>query len=283
MSAEAILTRTFGRSDSHTLGVYRETGGYQAWAKAQAMEPTAILEEVKRSNLRGLGGAGFPTGTKWSFIPKNHPGPIYLVINADEGEPGTFKDRYLLERDPHALIEGMLIAARAIRSATGFVYIRGEYVEPWRRFAAAVREAYEARYLGNGFDIVVHRGAGAYICGEETGLISSLEGEKGWPKLKPPFPAIKGAFGGPTIVNNVETICHVPHIIARGAAWFASLGTKTQGGTRMYSVSGRVTRPGVYEASVAITLRRLIAELAGGATRNGRLKAAAPAGPAAPT
>jgi len=281
MSAEAILTRNFARSDSHTLGVYRETGGYQAWAKAQAMEPTAILDEVKRSNLRGLGGAGFPTGTKWSFIPKNHPGPVYLVINADEGEPGTFKDRYLLERDPHALIEGMLIAARAIRSATGFVYVRGEYVEPWRRFAAAVREAYEARYLGDGFDIVVHRGAGAYICGEETGLISSLEGKKGWPKLKPPFPAIKGAFGAPTIVNNVETICQVPHIINRGAEWFAGLGTKTQGGTRMYSVSGRVARPAVYETSVSITLRQLIYDLAGGVTGNGKLKAVVPGGSSA--
>jgi NADH-quinone oxidoreductase subunit F len=281
MSGEAILTRNFARSDSHTLGVYRETGGYQAWAKAQAMEPAAILEEVKRSNLRGLGGAGFPTGTKWSFIPKSHPGPVYLVINADEGEPGTFKDRYLLECDPHALIEGMLIAARAIRSATAFVYVRGEYVEPWRRFTAAVREAYEARYLGNGFDIVVHRGAGAYICGEETGLISSLEGKKGWPKLKPPFPAIKGAFGAPTIVNNVETICQVPHIINRGAEWFAGLGTKTQGGTRLYSVSGRVARPAVYEASVSITLRQLIYDRAGGVTGNGKLKAVVPGGSSA--
>jgi NADH-quinone oxidoreductase subunit F len=281
MSGEAILTRNFARSDSHTLDVYRETGGYQAWAKAQAMEPAAILEEVKRSNLRGLGGAGFPTGTKWSFIPKSHPGPVYLVINADEGEPGTFKDRYLLERDPHALIEGMLIAARAIRSATAFVYVRGEYVEPWRRFSAAVREAYEAHYLGNGFDIVVHRGAGAYICGEETGLISSLEGKKGWPKLKPPFPAIKGAFGAPTIVNNVETICQVPHIINRGAEWFAGLGTKTQGGTRMYSVSGRVARPAVYEASVSITLRQLIYDRAGGVTGNGTLKAVVPGGSSA--
>jgi NADH-quinone oxidoreductase subunit F len=282
MSGEAILTRNFARSDSHTLSVYRETGGYQAWTKAQAMEPAAILEEVKRSNLRGLGGAGFPTGTKWSFIPKNHAGPVYLVINADEGEPGTFKDRYLLERDPHALIEGMLIAARAIRSATAFVYVRGEYVEPWRRFSAAVREAYEAGYLGNGFDIVVHRGAGAYICGEETGLISSLEGTKGWPKLKPPFPAIKGAFGAPTIVNNVETICQVPHILNRGAEWFAGLGTKTQGGTRMYSVSGRVARPAVYEAPVSITLRQLIYELAGGVTGNGKLKAVVPGGSSAP-
>ena len=281
MTGETILTRNFERSDSHTLRAYVETGGYRAWAKAQAMEPAAIVDEVKRANLRGLGGAGFPTGTKWSFIPNNHAGPVYLVINADEGEPGTFKDRYLLERDPHALVEGMLIAARAIRSATAFVYVRGEYVEPWRRFSTAVREAYEAGHLGKGFDIVVHRGAGAYICGEETGLISSLEGKKGWPKLKPPFPAIKGAFGAPTIVNNVETICHVPHIVNRGAAWFAALGTKTQGGTRMYSVSGRVVRPGVYEAPVGITLRQLIYERAGGVTGNGRLKAVVPGGSSA--
>jgi NADH-quinone oxidoreductase subunit F len=281
MTGEAILTRNFARSDSHTLRAYVETGGYQAWAKAQAMEPAALVDEVKRANLRGLGGAGFPTGTKWSFIPKNHAGPVYLVINADEGEPGTFKDRYLLERDPHALVEGMLIAARAIHSAKAFVYIRGEYVEPWRRFSVAVREAYEAQHLGKGLDIVVHRGAGAYICGEETGLISSLEGKKGWPKLKPPFPAIKGAFGAPTIVNNVETICHVPHIINRGAAWFAGLGTKTQGGTRMYSVSGRVARPAVYEAPVGITLRQLIYERAGGVTGNGRLKAVVPGGSSA--
>ena len=281
MTGETILMRNFARSDSHTLRAYVETGGYQAWAKAQAMEPAAIVEEVKAANLRGLGGAGFPTGTKWSFIPKNHAGPVYLVINADEGEPGTFKDRHLLERDPHALVEGMLIAARAIRSATAYVYIRGEYVEPWRRFSAAVAEAYAAQHLGRGFDIVVHRGAGAYICGEETGLISSLEGKKGWPKLKPPFPAIKGAFGAPTIVNNVETICHVPHIITRGAAWFAALGTKTQGGTRMYSVSGRVARPGLYEAPVGITLRQLIYERAGGVTGNGRLKAVVPGGSSA--
>jgi NADH-quinone oxidoreductase subunit F len=277
-----LLTRNFHRPDSHTLAAYRETGGYAAWAKAQQMEPAAITEDIKKSNLRGLGGAGFPTGMKWSFIPKSHAGPVYLVINADEGEPGTFKDRYLLERDPHALIEGMLVAARAVRSAVAFVYIRGEYVEPWRRFSQAVREAYDAGYLGQSLDVIVHRGAGAYICGEETGLISSLEGKKGWPKLKPPFPAVKGAFGQPTIVNNVETICHVPHIINRGAEWFAGLGTKTQGGTRMYSVSGRVGRPGVYEAPVSITLRQLIYDVAGGVTGNGRLKAVVPGGSSAP-
>jgi NADH-quinone oxidoreductase subunit F len=279
--SEKVLTRNFEVADSHTLKVYRDTGGYTALAKAQGMEPAAIVDEVKKSNLRGLGGAAFPTGMKWSFIPKDHAGPVYLVINADEGEPGTFKDRYLLERDPHALIEGMIIAARAIKSALGFVYIRGEYVEPWRRFSAAVREAYDAGYLGKGFDIVVHRGAGAYICGEETGLISSLEGKKGWPKVKPPFPAIKGAFGAPTIVNNVETICCVPHIINRGAAWFAGLGSKTQGGTRMYSVSGRVNAPGVYEESCGITLRQLI-ERAGGVSGSGVLKGVVPGGSSAP-
>jgi NADH-quinone oxidoreductase subunit F len=273
--------RNFERPNSHTLAVYREHGGYAAWEKARQIEPAALLEEVKQSNLRGLGGAGFPTGAKWSFIPKNHTGPVYLVVNADEGEPGTFKDRYLLEKDPHALIEGMLIAARAIRCALGFVYIRGEYVQPWRRFSAAVKEAYDAGLLGKGFDIVVHRGAGAYICGEETGLISSLEGKKGWPKVKPPFPAIKGAFAQPTIVNNVETLACVPPIISRGAAWFAGLGTRTQGGTRMYSVSGRVKRPAVYETSVSITLRQLI-ELAGGVSHSGRLKAVVPGGGSAP-
>jgi NADH-quinone oxidoreductase subunit F len=282
VTGEKLLSRRFGRTDSHTLASYREDGGYTAWAKARSLEPTAITEEVKKSNLRGLGGAGFPTGVKWSFIPKSHAGPVYLVVNGDEGEPGTFKDRYLLERDPHALIEGMLIAARAVRSEKGFVYIRGEYVEPWRRFSSAVREAYEVGYLGQGFDVVVHRGAGAYICGEETGLISSLEGKKGWPKLKPPFPAVKGAFGAPTIVNNVETLCQLPHIVNRGAEWFAGLGTNTQGGTRLYSVSGRVKRPAVYEASVAITLRQLIYDLAGGVTGNGRLKAVVPGGSSAP-
>jgi NADH-quinone oxidoreductase subunit F len=276
--AEIVLMRNFGRADSHTLAAYRASGGYAAWEKAKTMEPAAITEEVKKSNLRGLGGAGFPTGMKWSFIPRNHAGPVYLVINADEGEPGTFKDRYLLERDPHALVEGMLITARAIRSALGFVYIRGEYVQPWRVFSGAVQEAYDAGLLGHGFDVVVHRGAGAYICGEETGLLSSLEGKKGWPKIKPPFPAVKGAFGAPTIVNNVETIACVPPIISRGAEWFAGLGTKTQGGTRMYSLSGRVKKPGVYEASCAVTLRSLIYEHAGGVSGTGRLKAVVPGG-----
>jgi NADH-quinone oxidoreductase subunit F len=288
-AVEKIFTRNFDRPNSHTLAVYRETGGYTALPKALGMEPAAITEEVKKSNLRGLGGAAFPTGMKWSFIPKGSTAPKYLVINADEGEPGTFKDRYLLERDPHALIEGMIIASRAIDSHLAFVYIRGEYVKPWQVFSGAVKEAYEAGMFGkniqgSGFDldVVVHRGAGAYICGEETGLLSSLEGKKGWPKIKPPFPAVKGAFGHPTIVNNVETIAAVPHIINRGAEWFAGLGTKTQGGTRLYSVSGHVVKPGVVEASVAVTLRSLIYDHCGGIRAGHRLKAVVPGGGSAP-
>jgi len=285
---EKILSRLFDVEGSHTLPVARTHGAYTALAKALRMEPAAITEEVKKSNLRGLGGAGFPTATKWAFIPKGSPAPKYLVVNADEGEPGTFKDRYILERDPHALIEGMLIAARAIDSHLGFVYVRGEYVQSWRIFSAAVREAYEAGLLGKdiqgtgtGFDIVVHRGAGAYICGEETGLISSLEGKKGWPKVKPPFPAIKGAFGQPTIVNNVETLAAVPPIINRGGEWFAGLGTKSQGGTRLYSVSGHIVKPGLVEAPVSITLRALIYDECGGIRNGRRLKAVVPGGSSA--
>jgi NADH-quinone oxidoreductase subunit F len=288
MSSEKIFTRNFHLADSHTLTRYRETGGYTALAKAFGMEPAAITEEVKKANLRGLGGAAFATGVKWGFIPKGSTAPRYLVINADEGEPGTFKDRYLMERDPHALIEGMVIAARAIGSHVGFVYIRGEYVKPWRILDGAVKEAYAAGFLGTNiqgsgfdFDIVLHRGAGAYICGEETGLLSSLEGKKGWPKIKPPFPAIKGAFGHPTIVNNVETIMAVPHIINRGAAWFAGLGTKSQGGTRLYSVSGHVVKPGVVEAPVSVTLRQLIYDHCGGIRGGRTLKAVVPGGSSA--
>jgi NADH-quinone oxidoreductase subunit F len=283
--AERVFMRNFDRPDSHTLAAYRASGGYEAFRKAVEMGPEAVHAEVKTSNLRGLGGAGFPTGTKWGFVPKQRTGPAFLVVNADEGEPGTFKDRYLLERDPHALIEGMLIASYAIGCQTSFIYIRGEYVRPWRIFSDAVREAEAAgllgsNILGTGFDhrIVVHRGAGAYICGEETGLLSSLEGKKGWPKIKPPFPAVKGAFGQPTVVNNVETICALPPIVSRGGAWFAGLGTPSQGGTRMFSVSGHVARPGVYELPVTATMRELIYTHAGG-IRDGRaLKGVVPGG-----
>ncbi len=285
---ERVLTRNFDRPNSHTLAGYRATGGYEALQKAFTMGGEAIVAEVKKANLRGLGGAGFPTGTKWGFVPKQRTGPVYLVVNADEGEPGTFKDRYIMERDPHALIEGMLIAAYAIGCETSFIYIRGEYVRPWRIFAEAVREAEAAgllgpNILGSGFThrIIVHRGAGAYICGEETGLLSSLEGKKGWPKIKPPFPAIKGAFGQPTVVNNVETLACLPPIITRSGEWFAALGTKSQGGTRIFSVSGHVKRPGIYELPVSATLRELIYDHAGGIRGDRALKAVVPGGSSA--
>jgi NADH-quinone oxidoreductase subunit F len=267
--------------DSYTVG-----GGYQAARKALfSMTSAEIIEEVIRSNLRGLGGAGFPTGRKWSFIPKASPKPKYLVVNADEGEPGTFKDRYILERDPHALLEGMLIAAYAIESHKAYVYIRGEYFRPAHRFARAVEEAYANGWLGrniqgSGFDldVVIHRGAGAYICGEETALLTSLEGGKGFPKLKPPFPAISGLFQCPTIVNNVETLACLPYIVVHGATEFAALGTPRQGGTRLFSISGHVNRPGLYEAPVGVALRELIETYAEGVRGGRKLKAVIPGG-----
>ena len=265
---------------------YVAGGGYIAAKRAlSSMKPEQIIDEVMTSNLRGLGGAGFPTARKWSFIPKNSPKPKYLVVNGDEGEPGTFKDRYILERDPHALLEGMIIAAYAIGSHKAYVYIRGEYFRSAQRFDRAVQEAYAHDWLGkniqgSGFDldVVIHRGAGAYICGEETALLSSLEGGKGFPKLKPPFPAISGLFQCPTIVNNVETLACVPFILREGAERFAGIGTPKQGGTRLFCVSGHVNRPGVYEASVSVTLRELIEGHAQGVRGGRTLKAVIPGG-----
>ncbi|PYR30001.1 MAG: hypothetical protein DMF92_09985, partial [Acidobacteria bacterium] len=252
-----VLSTRFKDAGGAWWDAYIADEGYAAARKAFSMTPAQIVDEVSRANLRGLGGAGFPTGRKWSFIPKGSPKPKYLVVNADEGEPGTFKDRYILERDPHALLEGMLIAAFAIGSHKAYVYIRGEYFRPAYRFNRAVEEAYARGWLGkniqgSGFDldVVIHRGAGAYICGEETALLTSLEGGKGFPRLKPPFPAISGLFQCPTIVNNVETLACVPFILRGGAERFAGLGTPKQGGTRLFSVSGHVNRPGLYETSV---------------------------------
>jgi NADH-quinone oxidoreductase subunit F len=264
---------------------YAATGGYLAARKAlTSMTPEQVTGEVSRANLRGLGGAGFPTGRKWSFIPKETVKPKYLVVNADEGEPGTFKDRYIMERDPHALLEGILIAAYAIGGHKAYVYIRGEYFRPARRLQRAIDEAYRHGWLGaniqgTGFDleVVIHRGAGAYICGEETALLTSLEGGKGFPRIKPPFPAISGLFACPTIVNNVETLACVPFILRHGAERFAELGTDTQGGTRLFCVSGHVVRPGVYEEPVRVTLRHLI-ERTGGVRNGNRLKAVIPGG-----
>jgi NADH-quinone oxidoreductase subunit F len=281
-----VLSLRFGSDQAASLQSYVAAGGYQSARKALlSLTPEEIIAEVAASKLRGLGGAGFPTARKWSFIPKESPKPKYLVVNADEGEPGTFKDRYLLERDPHAVLEGMLIAACAIGSHKAYVYIRGEYYQPARRFNTAVEEAYAAGWLGHdiqgsGFDldVVIHRGAGAYICGEETALLTSLEGGKGFPRLKPPFPAISGLFQSPTIVNNVETLACVPFILREGARRFAELGSHVQGGTRLFSVCGHVNRPGLYEASVATTLRDLVEVHAQGVRGGRKLKAVVPGG-----
>ena len=280
-----VLSTRFRNSDGTWLDNYVSGGGYLAARRVlTSMTQEQVTEEVSRAKLCGLGGAGFPTGRKWSFIPKETPKPKYLVVNADEGEPGTFKDRYILERDPHALLEGILIAAYAIGSHKAYVYIRGEYFRPAKRLQRAIDEAYNRGWLGEniqgtGFtlDVVIHRGAGAYICGEETALLTSLEGGKGFPRVKPPFPAISGLFACPTIVNNVETLACVPFIIRNGAERFAAIGTESQGGTRLFCVSGHVVRPGVYEEPVSVTLRQLI-ERAGGVRNGNKLKAVIPGG-----
>ena len=280
-----VLSTRFKDPDGTWLDDYLADDGYLAARKVlTSMTPAEVIEEVSKPNLRGLGGAGFPAGRKWSFVPKETKKPKYLVVNADEGEPGTFKDRYIMERDPHALIEGLIIAAFAIGSHKAYVYIRGEYFRSARRLQRALDEAYSQGWLGQdiqgtGFDldVVIHRGAGAYICGEETALLTSLEGGKGFPKLKPPFPAISGLFSCPTIVNNVETLACVPFILRNGAERFAAIGAARQGGTRLFCVSGHVVQPGVYEEPVTITLRELI-EKAGGVREGKRLKAVIPGG-----
>ena len=281
-----VLSTRFKDPDGTWLEDYVADDGYLAARKAlTSMTPEEVIEEVSKPNLRGLGGAGFPAGRKWSFVPRETERPKYLVVNADEGEPGTFKDRYIMERDPHALIEGMIIAAYAIGSHKAYVYIRGEYFRSAKRLQRALDEAYSQGWLGEdiqgtGFDldVVIHRGAGAYICGEETALLTSLEGGKGFPKLKPPFPAISGLFSCPTIVNNVETLACVPFILRNGAERFATIGTARQGGTRLFCVSGHVVRPGVYEEPVSITLRELIEDAAAGVRDGNKLKAVIPGG-----
>ena len=280
-----VLSTRFKDPDGAWFKDYVADGGYVAARKAlTSMTPEQVIDEVNNAKLRGLGGAGFPTGRKWSFIPKGSTKPKYLVVNADEGEPGTFKDRYIMERDPHALLEGMIIAAHAIGSHKAYVYIRGEYFRPANRLQRAIDEAYNQNWLGKnlqgtGFDldIVIHRGAGAYICGEETALLTSLEGGKGFPRIKPPFPAISGLFSCPTIVNNVETLACVPYILRNGAERFAGIGADSQGGTRLFCVSGHVVRPGVYEEPAGVTLRHLI-ERAGGVRNGNKLKAVIPGG-----
>ena len=281
-----VLSTRFKDPEGTWFEDYVAADGYLAAKKAlSSMTPAQVIEEVTEAKLRGLGGAGFPAGMKWSFVPKESTKPKYLVVNADEGEPGTFKDRYIMERDPHALLEGMIIAAYAIGSHKAYVYIRGEYFRSAKRLQRAVDEAYGQGWLGKniqgtGFDleVVIHRGAGAYICGEETALLTSLEGGKGFPRLKPPFPAISGLFACPTIVNNVETLACVPFILRNGAERFAGIGTAKQGGTRLFCVSGHVVRPGVYEKPVSVTLRELIENAAGGVRNGNKLKAVIPGG-----
>jgi len=284
-----IVTRNFEQPESWTAAGYEKTGGYGALRRAIRMDPDAITEEVKRSGLRGRGGAGFPTGMKWGFVPKDSKLPKYLCVNADEGEPGTFKDRHIIEKDPHMLIEGIVIASRAVGIHEAYIYIRGEFGLPHDRLRCAVEEAYACGYLGrdilgSGFDLQahIHRGAGAYICGEETGLIESLEGKPGQPRIKPPFPAVVGLFGGPTVVNNVETLAAVPWIVEHGADAYRKIGTEKSPGTKLFSVSGHVVRPGVYEVPLGFPLKSLVYDLCGGIRGGRRMKANIPGGSSVP-
>jgi NADH-quinone oxidoreductase subunit F len=286
---EPVLTKNVGKPEALTLKGYRQLGGYEGLTKALTLEPDAVIDEVKKSGLRGRGGAGFPAGMKWSFIPKGKDKPKYLVCNADESEPGTFKDRLLMENDPHQLIEGCAICCYAVAANTCYIYIRGEYVKSAVILERALKEAYEAGILGDsvmgsGFklNMYIHRGAGAYICGEETGMLESLEGKRGQPRVKPPFPAVVGAFGAPTVINNVETLCNVPHILTRGADWFKSIGTDERNtGPKLYAISGHVDRPGTYEYPIGITFREML-DGAGGMWHGRQLKAFIPGGASAP-
>jgi NADH-quinone oxidoreductase subunit F len=286
-----LVTKRFGDESARDLAGYEKTGGYAIARKALAMAPEAITNEVKASNLRGRGGAGFATGVKWGFVPKDaasHSG-VHLVCNADESEPGTCKDRLLVYWDPHLLIEGMIIAAHALKAVHNYIYIRGEMMKEYVVLQKAVDDAYKKGYLGKNIfgtavqvELTVHRGAGAYICGEETALLNSLEGLRGQPRLKPPFPAIKGLFGNPTIVNNVETLMNVPFIIDKGGAWFNELGMGRSGGTRIVCVSGHVNKPGVFELPMGITFRKIIDEVCGGVWKGRKAKAVIPGGVSMP-
>ena len=288
--SENILLRHEEVSNLRRLDVYESDGGYRVARRALTEhEPQQIVDTVKASGLRGRGGAGFPTGIKWGFLPKDSPKPRYLCVNADESEPGTFKDRAIIERNPHLLLEGALISAYAIRSHTAYIYIRGEFAYGTKVLEQAIAEAYERGHLGHDIygtgyhlDVYVHRGAGAYICGEETGLIESLEGKRAYPRVKPPFPATYGVFGAPTIVNNVETLACVPVIIDRGADWFKSIGPENCPGPKLYCVSGHVARPGVFELPMGTPLRALVFEHAGGIRDGKKVKAVIPGGSSVP-
>jgi NADH-quinone oxidoreductase subunit F len=276
-----VLSAHWDEKDSFTIAAYTRHGGYKASAKALAMDPDTVIQLVKDSGLRGRGGAGFPTGMKWGFIPQGDEKDHYLVVNADESEPGTCKDTPLLMANPHVLIEGCIIACHAIRAKQAFIYIRGEVTHVVRRVNQAIEDAYKAGHLGKGIDVVLHVGAGAYICGEETALLDSLEGFRGQPRLRPPFPAIAGLYARPTVVNNVESIASVPAIIANGAEWYQGMGTEKSKGTTLYSLSGHVTNPGQFEAPLGITLREIL-ELSGGVRAGHKLKFWTPGGSSTP-
>jgi len=286
---EKVLTQHFGLANFYKIDVYLKQGGYRATKKALTrMNPEQILQEVKKANLRGRGGAGFPAGVKWGFVPQVDK-PKYLCVNADEGEPGTFKDRYIMSHNPHMLLEGIIITSFCVGIHSSFIYIRGEYEAIALRLEQAISEAYEKGFLGknildSGFDldVFVHRGAGAYICGEETALLESLEGKRGDPRLKPPFPASVGLFQCPTVINNVETISNIPHIILNGAEWFVQKGLPKDGGTRIFSVSGMVEKPGIYELPLGTRLKDIIYKHAGGIKKGKKLKAVIPGGMSAP-
>ncbi len=286
---QPVLTRNINRPGSERISTYLEHGGYQAFRKALGMPPLEIIEQVKQSGLRGRGGAGFPTGTKWSFMPRESDLPKIVAVNTDEGEPGTFKDREIVEQDPHQVIEGVLIAAYAIGASRAYVYIRGEFFLGVKRWIKAIADAYEAGFLGkdilgSGFnlDMSVHRGAGAYICGEETAMLESLEGKRGEPRQKPPYPASVGLFGLPTLVQNIETLACIPHIIQRGPSWFAGIGTAESKGPKIFSISGHVNRPGNYELPLGISLSDIIFGYAGGIPGGRHLKAVIPGGASTP-
>ncbi len=286
IGCEPLSLKRVGMQDGHTLKVYQDTGGYVQLKKAFGMSPDEIIQHVKDSALRGRGGAGFPTGMKWSFVPKDSPKPKYIVCNADESEPGSFKDRYLLEYDPHSLIEGMIIAGWALKASTGYIYFRGEYNYLIKIMDRALAEARDAGILGknifgSGFDMDIHThtGAGAYICGEETALLSSLEGFRGHPRMKPPFPAVEGLYSCPTVVNNVETLTSIPQILEMGGIAWRDLGTEKSGGTKLWSISGHVKKPGVYELPMGYAdMEKFIMEDCGGMLRDNQLKAVIPGG-----
>jgi NADH-quinone oxidoreductase subunit F len=288
MPLTPVLTKRFGTNQPWKIDNYEALDGYTGLRKALALTPDELIATVKDATLRGRGGAGFPAGMKWQFIPQNDGKPHYVVVNADEGEPGTCRDLPLMMNDPHSLIEGVIIACYAVRSQHAFIYIRGEAVHAIRRVTQAVAEAYDRGYLGRDIlgkgldvDITVHNGAGAYICGEETALLDSLEGKRGQPRLKPPFPATNGLYDAPTVVNNVGSLASVPYIVLGGADWFKDMGPDGSPGPCIYSLSGRVKQPGQYEAPMGTTLRELL-ELAGGMSRGKELKFWTPGGSSTP-